>query len=63
MSENADGAITTPIGISVKISADRKVRVEAVAASRDVEPLFVILNTLRGSPSRSGKTWFAPSDK
>ena len=63
MSEKADGAIITPITIKDKISADRNVSVDAVAASRDISLLYVILRTLRGSPSRRGSTWLAPSDK
>ena len=63
MSEKADGAIITPITIKDKISADRNVSVEAVAASRDMSLLLVTLKTLRGSPRRRGSTWLAPSDK
>ena len=62
-SANAAGAIAIPITITHNTSADRRVNVDAVAASSEVELLLIMLTTRKGSPSRKGRTWFAPSER
>ncbi len=60
---NTAGPATAPSTTTARMSAARSATVDAVAASTPTPARRTTESTRNGSPSRSGSTWFAPSER